>query len=46
MKTDALPAAAAGSWELGDFTVNRIGFGAMRLTSNPPFAGSASNDRD
>jgi aryl-alcohol dehydrogenase-like predicted oxidoreductase len=25
------PAAAAGSWLLGDLTVNRMGFGAMRL---------------
>ncbi len=24
-------AAAAGTWRLGDLTVNRIGFGAMRL---------------
>jgi aryl-alcohol dehydrogenase-like predicted oxidoreductase len=46
MKTDALPAAAAGSWELGDFTMNRVGFGAMRLASNAPFAGGVSNDRD
>ena len=46
MKTDALPAAAAGSWELGDLTVNRVGFGAMHLASSTPFAGGASNDRD
>src|ERR1700683_584363 len=26
-----IPAAAAGSWILGDLTVNRMGFGAMRL---------------
>ncbi len=25
-------AAAAGTWQLGDLTVNRLGFGAMRLT--------------
>ena len=24
-------AAAAGTWQLGDLTVNRLGFGAMRL---------------
>jgi pyridoxine 4-dehydrogenase len=32
-------AAAAGSWRLGDLTVNRLGFGAMRLTGgavSPP----------
>ncbi|MFD3652230.1 oxidoreductase [Streptomyces sp. NPDC058620] len=27
-------AAAAGTWKLGDLTVNRIGFGAMRLTQH------------
>jgi pyridoxine 4-dehydrogenase len=27
-------AAASGTWVLGDRTVNRIGFGAMRLTQN------------
>jgi aryl-alcohol dehydrogenase-like predicted oxidoreductase len=30
----AITAAAAGTWTLGDLTVNRIGFGAMRLTRN------------
>jgi pyridoxine 4-dehydrogenase len=28
------PAAAAGTWTLGDLTVNRMGFGAMRLTGD------------
>jgi pyridoxine 4-dehydrogenase len=28
-------AAAAGTWKLGDLTVNRMGFGAMRITANP-----------
>lgn len=28
------PAAAAGSWMLGDLNVNRMGFGAMRLTGD------------
>ncbi|HEY2791488.1 MAG TPA: aldo/keto reductase [Micromonosporaceae bacterium] len=28
-------AAAAGTWTLGDLTVNRMGFGSMRLTPNP-----------
>ncbi len=32
-------AAAAGTWRLGDLTVNRLGFGAMRLTGRVPFAG-------
>lgn len=34
-------AAAAGTWQLGDLTVNRVGFGAMRLTGTAPF-----DDRD
>ncbi|UOX86780.1 oxidoreductase [Amycolatopsis sp. FBCC-B4732] len=31
--TTATPAAAAGTWKLGSFEVNRLGFGAMRLMS-------------
>jgi aryl-alcohol dehydrogenase-like predicted oxidoreductase len=30
-----LTAASAGTWQLGDRTVNRLGFGAMRLTGMP-----------
>ncbi len=30
-----ITADAAGTWTLGDFTVNRMGFGSMRLTANP-----------
>jgi hypothetical protein len=34
-KTISLPAAAAGTITLGgDLTVNRMGFGAMRLTGS------------
>jgi hypothetical protein len=29
-------AAAAGTWMLGDLTVSRIGFGAMRLPQRGP----------
>jgi pyridoxine 4-dehydrogenase len=36
-------AAAAGTWKLGDRTVNRIGFGAMRLTAG---ADGTPSDRD
>ena len=36
-------AAAAGTWKLGDRSVNRIGFGAMRLTAN---ADGTPSDRD
>lgn len=32
MTSEKITAAASGTWELGDLTVNRIGFGAMRLT--------------
>src|ERR1700735_2595003 len=34
MTSAPVTAAAAGTWQLGDRRVNRIGFGAMRLTSN------------
>ncbi len=38
-----IPAAAAGTWQLGDLTVNRMGFGAMRLTQRgPAFSGTAA----
>ena len=40
------PAAAAGTWQLGDLTVNRLGFGAMRLTGSLPFEKGAPSDRD
>jgi pyridoxine 4-dehydrogenase len=43
MTSRAIPAAAAGTWTLGDLTVNRIGFGAMRLTEN---ADGTPSDRD
>jgi pyridoxine 4-dehydrogenase len=39
----AISAAAAGTWELGDLTVNRLGFGAMRLTGSRGM--SAPSDR-
>ncbi|MGW0551748.1 oxidoreductase [Streptomyces altiplanensis] len=31
MTSETITAAASGTWKLGDLTVNRIGFGAMRL---------------
>ena len=31
MTSEQITAAASGSWQLGDLTVNRIGLGAMRL---------------
>ncbi|WP_329376401.1 aldo/keto reductase [Streptomyces sp. NBC_01351] len=41
--TETITAAAAGTWALGDLTVNRIGFGAMRLTH---LADGSPSDRD
>jgi pyridoxine 4-dehydrogenase len=38
-------AAAAGTWQLGDLTVNRLGFGAMRLTGSVPFGKGTPSDR-
>jgi len=38
-------AAAAGTWRLGDRTVNRMGFGAMRLTGSRPFHYGVPRDR-
>ncbi|MFF5212874.1 oxidoreductase [Streptosporangium sp. NPDC000396] len=32
MTSETITAAASGTWKLGDLPVNRIGFGAMRLT--------------
>ncbi|GAA3617840.1 oxidoreductase [Nonomuraea rosea] len=34
MTPETITASASGTWRLGDLTVNRIGFGAMRLTGN------------
>jgi pyridoxine 4-dehydrogenase len=41
--TDTITAASAGTWQLGDRTVNRLGFGAMRLMSK---ANGEPSDRD
>lgn len=41
----APPAASAGTWPLGDRVVNRIGFGAMRLTGNAAFDLGEPSDR-
>jgi len=47
MTSDAVTAAAAGTWKLGDLTVNRMGFGAMRLpqTGRALAAGAVPGDR-
>ncbi|WP_329110589.1 aldo/keto reductase [Micromonospora sp. NBC_01699] len=43
MTSETTGAASAGTWTLGDRTVNRLGFGAMRLTSNTD---GTPSDRD
>ncbi|MGW1060049.1 aldo/keto reductase [Micromonospora rubida] len=43
MDTGITTADAAGTWTLGDLTVNRVGFGAMRLTAT---ADGRPSDRD
>ncbi|MET9615960.1 aldo/keto reductase [Kitasatospora indigofera] len=47
MTNETITAAASGTWKLGDLTVNRIGFGAMRLTqTGAAFApGATPSDR-
>jgi pyridoxine 4-dehydrogenase len=45
MTAETLP-AAAGTWKLGDLIVNRLGFGAMRLTGSAPFDLGTPSDRD
>ncbi|REK89361.1 oxidoreductase [Streptomyces inhibens] len=34
MTSETITATASGTWTLGDLEINRIGFGAMRLTQN------------
>jgi len=48
MTSDPVTAAAAGTWTLGDLTVNRMGFGAMRLpqTGRALTADATPGDRD
>ncbi|OPG07074.1 oxidoreductase [Microbispora sp. GKU 823] len=46
MSTETISAAAAGSWRLGDLTVNRMGFGAMRLTGSAAFDLGTPSDRE
>ncbi|MEU6427165.1 aldo/keto reductase [Microbispora sp. NPDC046973] len=46
MSTEAISAAAAGTWKLGDLTVNRMGFGAMRVTGSAAFDLGTPSDRE
>jgi pyridoxine 4-dehydrogenase len=46
MTAATIDASAAGTWQLGDLTVNRLGFGAMRVIGHPPLDQAAvSSDR-
>jgi aryl-alcohol dehydrogenase-like predicted oxidoreductase len=45
MTSDMITADAAGTWKIGDLTVNRIGFGAMRLTGSAAFHLGTPSDR-
>jgi pyridoxine 4-dehydrogenase len=46
--SETINAALSGTWQLGDLTVNRVGFGAMRLTQDGPAfsADAAPSSRD
>ncbi|WP_196279474.1 aldo/keto reductase [Catellatospora vulcania] len=46
MPTPLINAASSGAWKLGDLTVNRIGFGAMRLPGGANYGYSGASDRD
>ncbi|MFI6945493.1 aldo/keto reductase [Streptomyces sp. NPDC050422] len=46
MSPETNTAAARGTWQLGDLTVNRVGFGAMRLTGTTPFGDGMPRDRE
>ncbi|MFF0483740.1 oxidoreductase [Streptomyces sp. NPDC004435] len=48
MTSPLITASAAGTWKLGDRTVNRIGFGTMRLTQHGEALtpGAVPRDRD
>ncbi|NEA54145.1 oxidoreductase [Streptomyces sp. SID13666] len=46
MPARTITAEAAGTWKLGDLTVNRIGLGAMRLTGSAAFDLGTPSDRE
>ncbi|WP_062213486.1 aldo/keto reductase [Streptomyces sp. NBRC 109706] len=43
---ETVTAAASGTWRLGDLTINRLGFGSMRLTGRSAFAAGSTSDRE
>lgn len=46
MPSETSTASTPGTWKLGDLTVNRLGFGAMRLTGSGAFHSGKPSDRD
>jgi aryl-alcohol dehydrogenase-like predicted oxidoreductase len=44
--TSTITADGAGTWQLGDLTVNRLGLGAMRLTGSAAFDLGEPSDRE
>ncbi|MEU5095560.1 aldo/keto reductase [Streptomyces sp. NPDC020996] len=46
MTSEMITADAAGTWTLGDLTVARVGFGAMRLTGSAAFHLGTPSDRE
>jgi pyridoxine 4-dehydrogenase len=46
MTPETITADAAGTWKLGDLSVNRVGFGAMRLTGSASFHFGTPSDRE
>ena len=45
MTSETITADAAGTWKLGDLSVNRLGLGAMRLTGSAAFHLGTPSDR-
>ncbi|MCX4747197.1 aldo/keto reductase [Kitasatospora sp. NBC_01287] len=45
MTSQTITASSSGTWQLGNLTVNRLGFGAMRLTGTGPFDMGVPSDR-
>ncbi|MGX8903742.1 aldo/keto reductase [Streptomyces netropsis] len=45
-QTNTAAASVTRTWQLGDLTVNRLGFGAMRLTGTAPFDNGVPRDRE
>ncbi|WCD94646.1 oxidoreductase [Streptomyces sp. HUAS 31] len=46
MTSETINADAAGTWKLGDLSVSRVGFGAMRLTGSAAFHHGTPSDRE